>query len=84
MTIEPESLDDSDARRDFEQLGCSVHPEGSSRHDYRITASSYCGTGLDHPDFRQGQTVYRCRGCGDVFVVLDSEMEAADEERDRD
>lgn len=78
MTTKPESLDDADVRRDFEQLGCEVYTEGDSRHDYRITASSYYGTGIDHPDYRRGETAYRCRSCGDVFVALDDEMEAGD------
>jgi hypothetical protein len=64
----------AEVRRDFEQLGCAQLPEGDGRHDYRVTSSSYYGTGRDHPDRRDGQTTYRCRRCGDVFVALDSEM----------
>lgn len=75
---------DAEVRRDFEQLGCEAYPEGSSRHAYRMTASSFYDVGRDHPDFRPGETTYRCRDCGDAFVVLDSEMEAPDEEWDRD
>ncbi len=78
MSTEPESLDDADVRRDFAQLGCEAYPEGSSRHAYRMTASSFYGVGRSHPDFREGETCYRCVECGDTFVVLDSEM-AADE-----
>lgn len=52
---------------DREELDCSAYPEGSSRHDYRrITA-------------RPGETAWKCRGCGDVFVALDSEVRALDE-----
>lgn len=62
-----------------DDFDCSVYPEGDGRHDYRITASSFYGVGLDHPDYRRGETCYRCRRCGDVFVARDSEMEALDE-----
>lgn len=63
------------ARDDFD---CSPYPEGDGRHDYRKTASSYDRTGLDHPDYRDGETCWRCRRCGDVFVALDSEMAAGE------
>jgi hypothetical protein len=63
---------------------CAWAPEGSPRHDYRITASSYYGTGLDHPDYQAGETCYRCRRCRDVYVVSDADMRALDEERERD
>lgn len=66
---------------DRDDFDCSPYPEGDGRHNYRVTASSHYGTGLDHPDYRQGETCYRCRRCGDVFVVLDSEMAAMHEER---
>jgi hypothetical protein len=65
-------------RDDFD---CSPYPEGDGRHDYRITASSHYGIGLERPDYRAGETCYRCRRCGDVFVVLDFELAAMDEER---
>jgi hypothetical protein len=55
--------------------GCADDPEGSSRHAYRLTVSSYHGIGVDRPDFRADENVYRCRACGDVFVAVDSEME---------
>lgn len=66
---------------DRDDFDCSPYPEGDGRHDYRKTASSYDGTGLDHPDYRDGETCWRCRRCGDVFVAPDSEMAALDEER---
>lgn len=70
-----------DARpADRDDFDCSPYPEGDGRHDYRKTASSYDRTGLDHPDYRAGETTWRCRRCGDVFVALDEEM-AAEEER---
>lgn len=97
MSIRPESLDDfiADQMRDPEfarawaeirladrdDFDCSPYPEGDGRHNYRVTASSYYGTGLDHPDYQLGETCYRCRRCGDVFVALDSEMTALDEEQ---
>lgn len=49
-------------------LDCSAYPEGSSRHDYRRTAS------------RPGEAAWKCRSCGDVFVALDSEVRALDAE----
>ncbi|MER7280377.1 hypothetical protein ABT369_38670 [Dactylosporangium sp. NPDC000244] len=66
---------------DRDDFDCSPYPEGDGRHDYRKTASSYDRTGLDHPDYRDGETTWRCRRCGDVFVALDEEMAALDEER---
>lgn len=71
VTVRPADRDDFD---------CSPYPEGDGRHDYRKTASSYDQIGLDHPDYRAGETCWRCRRCGDVFVALDAEM-AAEEER---
>lgn len=70
VTVRPAARDDFD---------CSPYPEGDGRHDYRMTASSHYGVGLDHSDYRAGETCWRCRRCGDVFVALDSEMQASEE-----
>lgn len=64
---------------DRDDFDCSPYPEGDGRHDYRKTASSHDRTGLDHTDYRDGETCWRCRRCGDVFVALDSEMAASEE-----
>lgn len=74
----PPKVDVRPADRD--DFDCSPYPEGDGRHDYRKTASSYDGTGLDHPDYRDGETCWRCRRCGDVFVLLDAEMRNAEED----
>lgn len=58
----------AEARRDFEQLGCSVYPEGDGRHDYRKTAPIHHGSAG-----RWGYESVRCAsgvdGCDDKACI---------------